>query len=797
MKHRVMALVLALVMISGLLTGCGNDDVKDPVNADSSMNNKYAYLPEYSDLDFGMPVQYVNDFFMCGDTMYFVADVIIGKKVVEDPATGEPMLDEKGQPYEYDETVQRIFSMEAGSNAPVMLDYAAPPLEEGMEGGTYLGNFFPGENGSLWFLESTYSYYYDLPEDFDIASGDEYDMYYVDNGTRLDVICLGGDGTEQRRITLNTPEDSYIGQVQVLPDGSVFGTDWVNIYCFDESGNVSSTVSVEEGLNEAFVLGDRLGVSFWKDGVNVLKYLDKETMTFSEGMNLPSNVYTLQPGFGDYQFTYEVNGTIFGMKEGSTEGERLFSWMDCDVDNNNIGRSFAIMDDATVFALERSFDSDAQKNVYRFITMRPVDPSTLPQKEELVLGCLYLDYELRSMIVEFNRKNPDVRIRVKSYIEMVADGSYEDAVQKLNTEIISGVGPDLLVCDELPMAQYGGKGILVDLWPLIDGDGELSRDDLMTNLFEAMSVDGKLYQLVDSFSIRTAAVRSSVAQGRTSWTLNEVLDAMNGLQPGATMFGETVTKTDMLNQMIMSNLSAYMDWGTGQCHFDSAEFISLLKFVDTFPREFDYENYDWSTAESEFSRVMNGKQLMTSSYLYSFDEVKVQAAMHGGDVTFIGYPSEESNGSSFNVYGGVAITNCCSNVDAAWQFTRQLLLEKHQTKEYMYEFPTNRHSFETMVEKAMTPQYTTDPETGEQVEQSHGSIGYGEDFVVELYALKQEEYDAFMELYNSCSTVNSTDTSVLQLITEEVQVFFDGQKSAEETASLIQNRLSLYMAEHL
>ena len=39
-----------------------------------------------------------------------------------------------------------------------------------------------------------------------------------------------------------------------------------------------------------------------------------------------------------------------------------------------------------------------------------------------------------------------------------------------------------------------------------------------------------------------------------------------------------------------------------------------------------------------------------------------------------------------------------------------------QIEEHMYNFPTNRHAFEVYKEQAMTPEYTTDPETGEQVE---------------------------------------------------------------------------------
>ena len=145
------------------------------------------------------------------------------------------------------------------------------------------------------------------------------------------------------------------------------------------------------------------------------------------------------------------------------------------------------------------------------------------------------------------------------------------------------------------------------------------------------------------------------------------------------------------------------------------------------------------------------------------------------------------------VLGGLAITAACKNVDAAWSFVRNWLTEDYQTKDYMYEFPTNRHAFETMAERAMTQEYTEDPETGEQIPVM--DTYWFEDGEVQVGPLTQEEYDAFMRLYESCNSIYSYDEAILNIIKEEIEPFFDGQKTAEETARLIQNRVSLYVAE--
>ena len=429
------------------------------------------------------------------------------------------------------------------------------------------------------------------------------------------------------------------------------------------------------------------------------------------------------------------------------------------------------------------------------IILEQVDPSTIPQRQELVLGCISLDYELRPMIVAFNRAQSDVRIVVRDYSEYLNDGTYEDAIQKINTEILSGSAPDLLCASGLPLKQYAAKGILADLWPLIDSDPDISREALMRHLFDVMSIDGKLYQVTNSFSIQTAACRTAITGDKTSWTLDDVLQAMNNLQPGAGIFGETDTKTGMLNQCLGFNLDSFMDWNTGTASFDSETFIEILKFCNSFPAEFNYENYDWETAESEYSRLMNGKQLMTTCYISSFGDLQVQYALHNADVNFIGFPSENGTGSCFQPGSTISITTSCKNTEAAWRFVRELLLAENQTQEHMWNFPTNKAAFDTLVKEQMTPQYWTNPETGEQEEISTMGYGIGNDFNVEIYAMKQDEYDAFMRLYENCKTVYSYDQSVMTIIQEECEPFFAGQKTAEEVASIIQNRLSLYMAE--
>ena len=64
-----------------------------------------------------------------------------------------------------------------------------------------------------------------------------------------------------------------------------------------------------------------------------------------------------------------------------------------------------------------------------------------------------------------------------------------------------------------------------------------------------------------------------------------------------------------------------------------------------------------------------------------------------------------------------------------------------------------------------------------------------------VFAMTDEEYNAIMELLKNTTTFARYDSSITDILTEEVQAYFEGQKSAEETAKMLQSRIKLYVNE--
>lgn len=816
MKKRLIALGLTAVLLAGMFAGCEKEKKPEPgQESDPAATSKYAYKPAYTSLttgDTGLNMTYVRGMEVIGDTAYYIGMCEMGQQEEKDEITGEPILDETGKPFMRTVTEGVLFSLNTADGTVKRVEgYQQSQPPEGWRGNCRPVDLAACEDGSLWIVENHYFYQYELPEGFDPETGNPYEY----RKEKDNVVCrqILPDGTAGKELLLERGEDP-LQQVKIMSDGTIYSTDLSNVYLHDEAGKIIKTAAMESvgGLLE--ISNHELAVTVWDENGQRLRILNGDTMSFGEPVSLPRLANSLMDCAGEYDFLFENSGRLYGATM-TGEPEKLLSWMDSDVDPGTINRDIETTPDGKIYAI-----SEGETGRMELVSMTPVDPSTLPERQILTMACMFIPWDIRSDIVEFNKSQDKIRITLKDYSEFGTEENPDGGIQKLNTEMVSGAIPDMFYFDSsMPVEVYGAKGFLMDLWPLIDSDKELKREDLMTNFFDALSQDGKLYQITDRFAIATAAGVRDVVGSAPAWNLQELMSAYQQLGPEATIFGQMDTKEGILHTCVDRNLNAFIDWENKVCRFDSQEFADLLEFADTFPAEFDEENFDWNTYESNEARIMARKQLLSMENLSSFDRVMTLNEALQGKISYIGYPTMDHNGSTFEYYNGLAIGAQCKNTEAAWSFIRQYLTEDHhkqadgdayimngagrtdgseedQCRYNIWYFATNKKVFDEVARYHMTEHYYTDPETGEKTINpiayywpDHGSEG------IPINSMSQEAYDGFMELYNRTEMVRAYNQEVSDIILQECKAFFAGQKSAQETAKLIQDRVSLYVME--
>ena len=79
-------------------------------------------------------------------------------------------------------------------------------------------------------------------------------------------------------------------------------------------------------------------------------------------------------------------------------------------------------------------------------------------------------------------------------------------------------------------------------------------------------------------------------------------------------------------------------------------------------------------------------------------------------------------------------------------------------------------------------------ENGEPMIWPKTTWGY-DDWEAEIYAATPEQVQAVRDLIDSAVAASNNDETVLSIISEEAQGYFEGQKSAKDVAGVIQSRV--------
>lgn len=101
---------------------------------------------------------------------------------------------------------------------------------------------------------------------------------------------------------------------------------------------------------------------------------------------------------------------------------------------------------------------------------------------------------LRQTISVYQQEHPDTMVDLQIGYDPESSPTMSDIIRALNTELLAGKGPDVLILDGLPLHSYIEKGVLDDI-------SDLVPEDMYANLAEAMRQEGKIYAVPGKITI--------------------------------------------------------------------------------------------------------------------------------------------------------------------------------------------------------------------------------------------------------------------------------------------------------
>ena len=637
---------------------------------------------------------------------------------------------------------------------------------------------------------------------------DDGDFDYKDLGFTVETYDKDLNFIDSRSIP-PSDDGTGFGNIISIPDGRFLGDTWdqnsgqQTLTIFDADLKVVDTINSDaQYFQHLGTLADGRIYCTYEDSDWNTSYglIDLETKTIQpltiEG--LPQWTNTIVTGKdGKYDLYMTDSTSVYGVSLSEGKCEEVVNWLNSDFLGDTVN-SFAQLSDGRFLIATNETEYAGKEgggsgDVHLW-ALSPRDPKEFENVKMISMAALYPDNTVMNAVNRFNRSNSEYRIAVADYSK---DASEEnDPIERLQNDLTSGIVADLICVNGLPFESLANKGIFADLTPYYD---KLDKDKYFSNFFDALAYGDKHYRFAFSFSVSALEGKTSLIGETGPRTVAEFNELIAQRPSGCEAF-EEMTKDSAMYLLISSNMQSFIDVNTGECHFDTPEFIALLEHCNSYDAEYtdrsDMSDSEWEKywAEEEF-KYINDKVLLYSVYFNSLRDDYMDRMTRFDDepVSLIGISAAGSggNGGMFQPSGAMAISAKTEYMDQCWAFFESMLSDDYQTS-LSWGFPVSRTAFDKLVEEAKEPQSYPD-ESGKMVPIDTTIWRGGEE--IKIPEMPQSFADEIKSYIEGITVTSYYDEKVYNIIEEECGKFFSGDQSAQQAASMIQSRASLYLSE--
>lgn len=625
------------------------------------------------------------------------------------------------------------------------------------------------------------------------------------------------DGT-QTPIQISAEEDDvYMRNVWMSGDGRIFvSTLGTNIYEVKEDGTAEKflTIEVRPELiafqeNLMIIDGSKFGDLILYDMEKKERVEDQVLNDFVSENYKERDVYNGGEYFDLFIFPGEEGVIYIAGKKGlhrhviggSTVEQIIDGSLSCFNNPAYILHGMVTLPDNEFIAL---FGGG---KVVRF-TYNP-DIPTVPN-ERIKVYSLKDNDTARQAITIYQSNNPEVYVEYE--IGLGEDNSItrDDALKKLNTQIMAGEGPDFFILDDMPVDSYVNKGLLMDLSECLSSlQGE---NEIFESVKNAFQKEDKIYMI-------PCEIQLPMVQGKEKYIsrmkdMEGIADALEDLRKEYTGDALIDACTEKGVMGIFSMVCA-PSWKTeeGELNKEAIEKF-LLQCKRIYDAQMDglsekiiedykisNENmlayYDMPRDTPELVRGLNwfnylaGEMKILCGSLRSVDEFaeyrSVQRKKGYEDDVYL--PLDGQSKNVFLPINLVGINAASESTERAQELLKVLLGKENQS--YLFKgMPVNKAA----LEEAFLKEEEHVSEDGVFMSIG-GSDRDGIMVDLEVYVLDEGQRQELRDWIENVNTPYVTDTVLEEAVYREGAGYLNGSQSLDETIKAIEQSVAIYMAE--
>ena len=628
-------------------------------------------------------------------------------------------------------------------------------------------------------------------------SGELTDPDYYKNGEySFEIRAYDCDGNELAVTELSDLGNYISAYNDIVTFFCTYGDGWIlgghsGRYLIDANGEVTET-NDDDMTFESYGIDSEGKYVYAK--ATEYGYMDGKTLREPQNMTEYGDYLRLNRGTfagqGDFKFFFIMSDGIFGL---TADGQlvEVLDFIDSRLYITDI-YALAYVGEGN-FAL---YGSDDAGTYFSLLTVRPDD--YVENREKYTVGILSKEANWsknhEEMITKYNKKSENYEGEMKYFTS---------GIEGLSTDILGGNSPDVIVINgRRDMTRLYNLGALADMNELSEQYGGFNEDDILDNIVSAYKYKDGLYMMSQIFNLPVHLGKKKYFPNGNV-TMDEFIDIASNMPEDMTLCGDWMFKHEqVINELVTSDLSAWVDFDNSKCWFDSPEFVKLLEFTHTvrLAPEKDWDSFYASMSEEEQnvydSEVMhslaNEKSLIDGDSIGRFMDlstIRDSRGLSSEEIVYLATPSDVPK-SGFSVPNNnifsVLKTGSCT--EGGWDYVNYIMRDEFlrsylQTENF---FHTRKDSFEKTLEyglfRSNNYQYTDE----------EGVIQYDSSFGTNL---TEADIEKIRNYIASCTNLISDDDEISDIIMEEYASFDSGEVSAEECAKRIQNRVSLMLSE--
>lgn len=477
--------------------------------------------------------------------------------------------------------------------------------------------------------------------------------------------------------------------------------------------------------------------------------------------------------YGDFCMAYSSAGEllladmehVWLYGEEAQESRELFSFQEMGFPLDEI-YGCGIQDDGTLFFY---VGYDGEKYL---LTAEVRDTTEGSEKQEITIAVNELGVGMRKLIAKYNRQSENYY----ATIIMPTEGeSLEDYHRRIQLEMAAGRGPDLIGQYVINEHEAAAQGYLEPLDGVV---GDMSL--FLESAFQSGQIDGVTYGIPYSCRPYFLTVSKQVTE-KTSWTLEEMMEEVRNSPAEVLEYGRNGVGIVMYYGLYDEENKALIDWEKGESHLTETTFLELLAFAKKYADTGTYPE------EELMQRLGEGTIAGADLDITNPGELNKMKNCFGGEEVLIGYPRESGNGIYINTRL-FYMNRGASAKEGAIDFLQYLLSEEGQRKYMEYNLwenlsvrnSVNEYSLERYQRSIMDP----------PVQRQEGNRFYWEETF-----LDDEQINQFWWLLDKAIPEPSRAEELRSLVEEELEPYFNGDRSAEEVAAVLDSRVQLYLDE--